>query len=43
MILTNIECPICKAIFSVGVDAETKTCTSKCCPKCKTEIELEVK
>jgi predicted Zn-ribbon and HTH transcriptional regulator len=41
MILTNIKCPICGTVFSVGIDKEKKTCTSKNCPKCKTEIEVE--
>lgn len=40
MILTNIKCPVCEAIFSVGIDKEKKTCTSKSCPKCKVEIEV---
>lgn len=37
----NVKCPICKAVFSVGVDIEKKTCTAKECPKCKTEIEIK--
>lgn len=43
MILTNITCPVCGIIFSVGVgvDTEKKTCTTKNCPKCKVEIEVE--
>lgn len=41
MIMTNIECPICKAVFSVGIDVKEKTCTAKECPKCKTEIKIK--
>lgn len=41
MKLTNIQCPICGVIFSVGVDTVKKTCTSKNCPKCKIEIVVE--
>lgn len=41
MILTNIECPICGAIFSIGIDKEKKIYTAKECPKCKTGIEIK--
>lgn len=41
MILTNIKCPVCGTVFSVGINTKDMTCTSKSCPKCKVEIEVE--
>ena len=42
MMLTNLKCPVCGSIFSVGIDIKEKTCTSEKCPKCKTEIGIDI-
>lgn len=42
MIFTVVKCPKCGVIFSVAIDTEKKTCSSSKCPRCKTEIEVEI-
>ncbi|WWU65593.1 hypothetical protein QJR26_04325 [Clostridium baratii] len=40
--LTNLKCPVCGTIFSIGIDFKEKKCTSERCPKCETEIVIEI-